>query len=47
MQIQNISYQTARSDLLALVKLKLMRSERIGKAFVFMPVGDLVEKLKK
>ena len=47
MQIQDISYQTARSDLLALAKLKLMRSERIGKAFVFMPVGDLVEKLKK
>lgn len=46
-QIQNISYQTARSDLLALVKLKLMRSERIGKAYVFTPVGDLVEQLKK
>ena len=45
-QIQDISYQTARTDLLALAKLKLMRSERIGKAFVFAPVKDLVEKLK-
>lgn len=46
MQIQDVSYQTARSDLLALVKLKLMRNERIGNAFVFTPVKDLVEKLK-
>ena len=47
MQIQGVSYQTARTDLLALAKLKLLRSERIGKAFVFIPVRDLVEKLKK
>ncbi|GAB1406676.1 Fic family protein [Thermomonas brevis] len=47
MQIQDISYQTARSDLLALVELKLMRKQRIGKAFVFTPQADLVEKLKK
>lgn len=46
MQIQDISYQTARTDLLALVKLKLMRSERIGNAFVFTSSKDLVEKLK-
>ena len=46
MQIQDVSYQTARSDLLALVKLKLMRNERIGNAFVFTPAQDLVEKLK-
>lgn len=46
MQSQDVSYQTARSDLLALVKLKLMRNERIGNAFVFTPVKDLVEKLK-
>jgi len=46
MQIQDVSYQTARSDLLALVKLKLMRNERIGNAFVFTPAKDLVEKLK-
>lgn len=47
MQIQDISYQTARSDLLALVELKLMRKQRIGKAFVFTPQADLVGKLKK
>ena len=46
MQSQDVSYQTARSDLLTLVKLKLMRNERIGNAFVFTPVKDLVEKLK-
>lgn len=46
MQSQDVSYQTARSDLLALVKLKLMRYERIGNAFVFTPVTNLVEKLK-
>lgn len=46
-QIQDISYQTARSDLLALVELELMRSERIGKAFVFTPVPNLVEKLRE
>ena len=47
MQVQDVSYQTARSDLLALTRLKLMNAERIGKAFVFTPVKDLVERLKK
>lgn len=47
MQVQDVSYQTARSDLLALAKLKLMKKARIGNAFVFAPVADLVEKLRK
>lgn len=46
MQVQNVSYQTARSDLLALAELKLMHSQKMGKAFVFEPVSDLVERLK-
>ena len=46
MQVQNVSYQTARSDLLALADLKLMHSQKVGKAFVFEPVADLVEQLK-
>lgn len=47
MQAQDISYQTARTDLLDLEKAKLLTGQRIGKAFVFTPVADLVERLKK
>lgn len=46
-KIQDISYQTARADLLALAKLKLMRTERIGKAFIFTPIDDLDKRLKQ
>lgn len=41
---QDIGDQTARSDLLSLARLK---PRRIVGAFVFAPVGDPVEKLKK
>ena len=46
MQVQDVSYQTARSDLLGLVDLKLMSCQKIGKAFVFTPISNLVERLR-
>lgn len=45
-QVQNVSYQTARADLLGLVKLRLLRSQRQSKAFVFTTVPDLIDRLK-
>jgi Fic family protein len=47
MQLQDVSYQTARTDLLELVELKLMACQRIGKAFVFTPANNLVERLRQ
>ena len=44
---QQISYQTARNDLLGLVEESLMRQEKQSRAFVFVPVGDLAERLKQ
>lgn len=42
----DISYQTARADLLGLVAAKLLRQHRQGKAFVFVARPDLSSKLK-
>ena len=42
----DIAYDTARSDLLGLVKARLMRQHKQGKAFVFIAVPDLSEKLE-
>lgn len=42
----NITYETARSDLLALDQLGLFRKYKWGRAFVFSAVSDLKEKLQ-
>lgn len=47
MQVHGVTYQTARTDLGSLVELKLMHCRRIGRAFIYTPVADLAEKLKK
>ena len=46
MQVHGVTYQTARTDLGSLVELKLMRCQRIGRAFLYTPVPDLVQRLK-
>lgn len=43
----DITYQTARTDLLALVAAGLMRQYKQGNAFVFIAVDDLVEQLEQ
>ncbi len=47
MQVHGVTYQTARTDLSALAELKLMHRQQIGRAFIYTPVVDLAEKLKK
>lgn len=42
----DIVYQTARADLLGLVKAGLMKQHRQGKAFVFIARPDLADKLR-
>ena len=41
----NVVYATARADLLDLVERGYLRQEQRGKAFVFLPVSDLAERL--
>jgi len=41
-----VSYETARSDLLRLTRLKLLSQRKSGKAYVFVPSEDLRAKLK-
>jgi Fic family protein len=43
----NISYETARSDLLKLAELKLLEQRRLGRAFTFVPPRDLRERLER
>jgi Fic family protein len=43
----SVSYETARSDLLALVKDGLLEQAKIGRAFVFSPNVDLLRRLEK
>ena len=43
----DISYQTARTDLLGLVDEKLMEQHKQGKSFYFVPVPDLDRKLER
>lgn len=43
---QQVSYQTARSDLLGLVKLKLLRQRKSRQALVFLPVAGLADRLQ-
>lgn len=42
---QQVSYATARSDLLGLTTEGLMRQEKFSNAFVFVPVADLADRL--
>lgn len=41
-----VTYQTARTDLLALVELGLVMKQRDGKAFRFLPLPDLPERIR-
>jgi len=42
----NVVYQTARADLLDLVRAKLLELRKVGRMFYFMPVEDLAERVK-
>jgi Fic family protein len=42
----NVTYDTARTDLLKLVDAGLLVKEKLGKAYVFRPVNDLEQSLK-
>ncbi|OGT32057.1 MAG: hypothetical protein A3E87_10960 [Gammaproteobacteria bacterium RIFCSPHIGHO2_12_FULL_35_23] len=42
----NVTYETARSDLLKLSELKLFQKEKLGKAFIFTASRDLKKKLE-
>ncbi len=41
-----VSYQTARTDVLTLAEKGLLSKSRLGRAFVFIPVDDLAERLR-
>jgi Fic family protein len=43
----DVTYQTARSDLLALAEAKLMTQYKHGRSFVFIPTNDLAGKLRR
>lgn len=43
----DVTYQTARSDLMGLAEAKLMNQYKHGRSFVFVPVADLASKLKR
>jgi len=43
----NISYQTARTDLLHLEELGLLDKNKIGKSFAFIAPADLNERLQR
>ncbi len=45
--INSVSYQTARADLLELEKRSWLKSVKKGKTFYFVPTDDLWEKLEK
>jgi len=46
-QSHNVTYDTARTDLLELDELGLVTKSRIGKAFVFVSPPNLAERLRK
>jgi len=45
-QAHNITYQTARTDLLHLAELDLLMKQKRGKAFVFTVPGDLSARIE-
>jgi Fic family protein len=46
LQIHNITYETARTDLLDLVKLGLLSKRKVGKAFVFIAPEDIKKRIE-
>ena len=42
-----VTYESARSDLLGLERFGLFSKSRVGKKFVFRPVPDLAERLRR
>lgn len=46
-QSHNVTYDTARNDLLELAKLGLLIKQKIGKAFIFTSPPDLKKRVKK
>lgn len=46
LQIHNITYETARTDLLDLVKLGLLAKRKIGRAFVFIAPEDIKKRIE-
>ena len=46
-QSHNVTYDTARTDLLELVELGLLDKSRVGKAFVFISPANLADRLRK
>ena len=46
-QSHNVTYDTARTDLLELAELKLLEKSRVGKAFVFISPENLTERIQK
>jgi Fic family protein len=45
-QTYNITYQTARTDLLKLAQLHILLQQKIGKAFVFIAPDDLKKRIE-
>lgn len=41
----DVTYQTARTDLLELRELGLLRLERVGRKFIFSPIAELADRL--
>ncbi len=46
-QFHNVTYDTARNDLLNLAKLGLLMKEQLGKAFTFVVPKDLKKRIKQ
>lgn len=46
-RIHDVTYQTARTDLIALADAKLMTQHKHGRSYVFVPAINLANKLKK
>ncbi|MCG8372291.1 MAG: hypothetical protein MI700_02090, partial [Balneolales bacterium] len=42
----NVTYQTARTDLLNLQEKGLLRKSKHGKAFVFRPINNISQKIR-
>ncbi len=45
-QSHHVTYETARTDLLELAALNLLRKDRVGRAFVFRAPADLAQQIK-
>lgn len=45
-RIHDVTYQTARTDLIGLAEAKLMTQHKHGRSYVFVPASNLANKLK-